>query len=260
MIGHGNDPDDASLKEFRMHWLGRHAFSGARLVYSTGRNKSDALNVAIERGLLRPSLLICGVGTEVYRVPDTLPLSASGEWAQDPSVITLDEAWSKQMSQTFDRKTIEQLLVDQFPKFEVHGNEESDPYRIPTKYEVTGNLLDDVEAVRAAVGPTVEVIVSGGSEWKYVDFCSVQAGKQKAMEFAMSKLGFTPEQTLACGDSGNDESMYRSQGVRCVAVGNSLPELVTSLENYAKNGPDAVQKGTVFETSFGSRVLYADRP
>mmetsp|Transcript_33877 Transcript_33877/g.52694 ORF Transcript_33877/g.52694 Transcript_33877/m.52694 type:complete len:96 (+) Transcript_33877:2-289(+) len=79
------------------------------------------------------------------------------------------------------------------------------------------------------------------------------------MEFAMNRLGFSPERTLACGDSGNDESMYRSPGVRAVAVGNALPELVACLEKIAKLGPEAVCKGTKFETNCGSEVLYAHR-
>merc|ERR1712224_673152 len=95
--------------------------------------------------------------------------------------------------------------------------------------------------------------------WKLVDFCSADAGKLKACQFVMQRLGFAPERTLVCGDSGNDESMYRCPGVRGVAVGNALPELIDALQGMAKAGPEAVLRGSTFTTKSDSTVLYAER-
>lgn len=259
MVGHEHDPENAHLREFQAQWLGRFAFAGSFLCYSTGRNKTEALKVAIERELLRPKLLICAVGTEVYLVPEDLPLEG-GSWAHDPDRITLDDDWTRKMEETFNRKAAQELLLTSFPKFDVRGNPETDPFRIPTAYEVDAEWEEQMLKVRAAMGPTVEVISSGGAEWKLVDFCSAEAGKRKGVEFAMQHLGMPPERTLVCGDSGNDESMYRSPGVRGVAVGNSLPELVATLRSTAQPGPEAVQHGQVFKTNSGSSVLYATQP
>jgi len=261
MVGHEHDQDNGRLREFQAHWMGRYALNGSKLVYSTGRNKNDALKVSIERSLLRPDLLICGVGTEVYEVPQDLPLN--GTWAESADRIVLNPEWTKKMEGTFDRGAVEALLLAKFPKFEPRGSAESDPYRIPSAYEVDENLQQNLRLVREALGPDVEVITSGGAEWKLVDFCSAQAGKMKACEFAMARFGIPPEQTLVCGDSGNDESMYRCPGVRGVAVGNSLPELVEALQKAAADGPDgaaAVQQGRVFKTGAKSEVLYATQP
>jgi len=258
MVGHDHDPDNARLREFQAQWLGRFAFGGSRLVYSTGRNKTDALSVALERGLLRPALLICAVGTEVYEVPEDLPLDCA--WAEHADRITLEPTWTRKMAENFDRAQVEEILRASFPKFDLKGNPDTDPYRIPSLYQVDEEFPEYLRQVREALGPGVEVISSGGAEWKYVDFCSTEGGKMKGCQFAMEVCRIPPERTLVCGDSGNDESMYRAPGVRGVAVGNSMPELLEHLRAQASAGPEAVQQGVVFDTKTGSKVLYASTP
>jgi len=258
MVGHEHDGDNLLLREFQAKWLGQFAFNGSKLVYSTGRNKADALAVARERGLLRPALLICAVATEIYEVPEDLPLDS--RWADDPDLITPEPGWTKKMMECFNRAKVEEILSTKFPKFEMRGCLETDPYRIPTAYEVDEDMQENLRQVREVLGPGMQVITSGGNEWKLVDFVSTEAGKMKGVQFAMQRVGIPPERTLVCGDSGNDESMYRSPGVRGVAVGNSLSELVENLQGQAKAGPQAVVHGEVFETKSGSSVLYANAP
>lgn len=261
MVGHEKDPENGLLREFQAVWMGRYAFAGSLLVYSTGRNKNDALAVAQERGLLRPDLLVCGVGTEVYEVPKDLPIGPDGgAWAEVASRITPEPDWTARMASSFDRSAVWKVLEAQFPMFELRGTVENDPYRIPTAYKVDEDMQQNFQRVRDVLGASVEVISSGGDEWKLVDFCSSGAGKLKACEFVMGKLGISPQFTLVCGDSGNDESMYRCPSVRGVAVGNSLSELVAALRAMSKDGPDTVRQGAEFVTKAEGLVLYACRP
>lgn len=259
MVGHEQDPDDGFLRAFKALWLGSYAFRGSQLVYSTGRNKSDALAIAREKQLLRPAFLVCAVGTEIYEVPDDLPLGPDGAWAEDPARIMLNRSWTTRMTESFDRIAVEDVLRKQFPSFDIRGNTESDPYRIPTSFKVNGDMTGEFRRLREVLGPDVEVIASGGNEYKLVDFCSSSGGKLKACEFVIEQLGFQRGNALVCGDSGNDESMYRCPFVQGVAVGNALPELVVALQAMAKSGPDVVQKGSVFTTVSESTVFYANR-
>eukprot|EP00747_Dinoflagellata_sp_TGD_P164424 gnl/TRDRNA2_/TRDRNA2_184348_c0_seq1.p1 gnl/TRDRNA2_/TRDRNA2_184348_c0~~gnl/TRDRNA2_/TRDRNA2_184348_c0_seq1.p1 ORF type:complete len:437 (-),score=55.17 gnl/TRDRNA2_/TRDRNA2_184348_c0_seq1:167-1477(-) len=258
MVGHDLDPNNTLLDEFQSEWFESYEPLGSHLVYSTGRNKQDALALACEKGLPKPKMLVCGVGTEVYLVPNSLP-SRNGTWAADPDLMTLEPQWTNLMISTFNRSAVADLLTERFPKIELRGNDIYDPYRIPSVYEVDKNFSKTICDVRKLLGPGVEVIVSGGDEYKLIDFCSSEAGKLKACQFVMERLGFQPEQTLVCGDSGNDESMYRCPSIRGVAVGNSLSELVNFLKDSATAGPDVVQKGAEFSTVFKSTVLYANR-
>lgn len=104
-------------------------------------------------------------------------------------------------------------------------------------------------------------MISSGNQggWSCVDFCPTAGGKLEALRFAIEQLAFAPKRTLACGDSGNDEAMYRCPECRCVAVGNALDDLIAALRADAKAGPDAVQSGQVFETKSGSEVLFAEQ-
>jgi len=244
------------VEEFRNLWLGEFCLNGSALCYSTGRNKKDALGVAQERGLPRPELLICGVGTEVYKVPRELPLM--GWWEAPDDQLRLDPGWKATM-ELFDRSAAEAKLVSQFPRFDMRGSPEHDPYRIPTAYEMDEHFETGIASLREALGSEYQVISSGEGAWKLVDVCSAHAGKLKAMEFAMSHLNFVPSSTLACGDSGNDELMYRCKGARMVMVSNALSELVKAMTAAAHPPQQELQRGTVFETRHGSTVLFSER-
>mmetsp|Transcript_5575 Transcript_5575/g.9951 ORF Transcript_5575/g.9951 Transcript_5575/m.9951 type:complete len:380 (-) Transcript_5575:26-1165(-) len=257
LVGHERDPENQHLEEFRNVWLGEFSLNGSALAYSTGRNRDMALEVAAERGLPRPDLLICGVGTEVYAVPSHLPTFCWWEAAE--SFMEMVPEWRDRMLSGFVRQAAEEILASQFPKFEIRGTPENDPYRIPTAYEMDENFQSAMDGLRAALGSNYQVISSGHGEWKLIDVCSSKAGKLKAMQFAMETLGFGAQQTLACGDSGNDELMYRCNGARAVMVANALPELVEALTAAARPARTELQKGTVFETSHGSTVLFASR-
>eukprot|EP00747_Dinoflagellata_sp_TGD_P116241 gnl/TRDRNA2_/TRDRNA2_172328_c2_seq2.p1 gnl/TRDRNA2_/TRDRNA2_172328_c2~~gnl/TRDRNA2_/TRDRNA2_172328_c2_seq2.p1 ORF type:complete len:181 (+),score=17.97 gnl/TRDRNA2_/TRDRNA2_172328_c2_seq2:2-544(+) len=163
------------------------------------------------------------------------------------------------MINTFDRTTVEKLLSTHFPRIQLRGNLENDPFRIPSVYDIDTEFSENLCALRKLLGPGVEVIVSGGDKSKCIDFCSAEAGKLKACQFVMEHLNFPPQRTLVCGDSGNDESMYRCPSIRGVAVGNSLPELVNFMKESSNPGPEAVSKGAEFTTVFKSTVLYSSR-
>eukprot|EP00913_Durusdinium_trenchii_P023965 g22507.t1 len=241
LIGHERDPENKLLEDFKTTWLGEYAPNGSALAYSTGRNKSMALDVAKERHLPRPELLICGVGTEVYAIPSSLPLF---DWWEAGASLQLMPEWKSKVLDGFDRKYVEEIPIDillaAFPKFELRGTPEApatrsaegieptwalgatergeyswcqdDPYRIPTAYQMDENFDAGKRTLQETLGEKYQVISSGHGEWKLIDICSSQAGKGKALEFAQRELKFEPGRTLACGDSGNDELMFRCDG------------------------------------------------
>lgn len=255
LIGHERDPENKLLEEFKNTWLGEYALNGSALAYSTGRNKSMALDVAKERGLPRPELMICGVGTEVYAIPQTLPLF---EWWEAGKTLELMPEWRTKVLNGFDRKHVEDILTANFPKFELRGTPEDDPYRIPTAYQMDENFDAGKMTLQETLGEKYQVISSGHGEWKLIDICSSEAGKGKALEFARRELNFEPGETLACGDSGNDELMFRCNGGYGVMVANSLPELVEAMTGNAQEGLPLTQ-GKTFKTRHGSIMLFSSR-
>ncbi len=53
---------------------------------------------------------------------------------------------------------------------------------------------------------------------RYVDIVPVRAGKQAAVNYVRRRFGFLPQETVACGDSGNDILMLQVGG-KSVASG-----------------------------------------
>ncbi|CAE7225984.1 unnamed protein product, partial [Symbiodinium necroappetens] len=171
LVGHERDPENKLLEEFRNLWLGEYALNGSALAYSTGRSKSMALDVAQERQLIRPDLLICGVGTEVYTVPSRLPIL--GWWEERDSLELMPE-WKSKMLNGFNRATVEELLTSRFQKFELRGTPVDDPYRIPTAYQMDEAFDDSKKLLQEALGSSYQVISSGHGEWKLIDICSAE--------------------------------------------------------------------------------------
>ncbi|OLP82533.1 Sucrose-phosphatase 2 [Symbiodinium microadriaticum] len=171
LVGHERDPENKLLEEFRNLWLGEYALNGSALAYSTGRSKSMALDVAQERQLIRPDLLICGVGTEVYTVPSRLPIL--GWWEERDSLELMPE-WKSKMLNGFNRATVEELLTSRFQKFELRGTPVDDPYRIPTAYRMDEAFDDSKKLLQEALGSSYQVISSGHGEWKLIDICSAE--------------------------------------------------------------------------------------
>jgi sucrose-6-phosphatase len=84
-------------------------------------------------------------------------------------------------------------------------------------------VLPKLEAALEAYGLEVQVIYSSGVD---LDILPRTANKGAATAFLQHRLGLTSDQTVVCGDSGNDLSLFRDVRSRGVIVGNARPELL----------------------------------
>jgi sucrose-6F-phosphate phosphohydrolase len=71
-------------------------------------------------------------------------------------------------------------------------------------------------------GLTTQLIFSSGQD---VDLLPQAGNKGKATAYLQERLQVPPENTLVCGDSGNDISLFQ-QPYRGVIVSNAQPELL----------------------------------
>lgn len=67
-----------------------------------------------------------------------------------------------------------------------------------------------------------------------MDIVPVRANKGNALNYVREKLGFSPDETIACGDSGNDIALF-TQNTMGIIVGNARSEL---LQWHKRQGSD----------------------
>eukprot|EP00930_Biecheleria_cincta_P085591 TRINITY_DN74971_c0_g1_i1.p1 TRINITY_DN74971_c0_g1~~TRINITY_DN74971_c0_g1_i1.p1 ORF type:complete len:403 (+),score=53.45 TRINITY_DN74971_c0_g1_i1:59-1267(+) len=204
-----------------------------KLVYNSGRNRTDMLKGCRENDLPKPEYMICGVGTEIY-----VPSYCSHEtpWYDNPTLPRPDDDWKAVMEKEFgDREKLIPVVSAAFPRLEIHGNYENDPYRLPCVAHVTEedpSILEKLEAWGKEQS-NLRVIISGMGDSRYVDICSKHADKGLAIEHLFNKRGFPGIERkcriLVAGDSGNDLRMFMVPGVQSVMVGNSQPSLVDAV-------------------------------
>jgi len=200
----GDDPALATLNQ-QLDWH-RQTF-GTKIVYSTGRSPALYKELSSEKVLLSPDLLILSVGTEIYLPDQDIPLP---QWT-----ATLAQHWHR------DRVV---AIAAQFADLVPQPATEQRPFKVsyflpqPAATEVIPRL----ETQLTAAGLDMQLVYSGGID---LDILPRQANKGQAMSFVRSYLGMPPDRTVACGDSGNDLSMFCDRAERGIIVGNAMPEL-----------------------------------
>lgn len=129
------------------------------------------------------------------------------------------------------------------------------PHEMNTHKVTCGVHVDVVAEARQLIsealgrsGVQAKLITSGKGDWRYLDIVPEGAGKLESLEFIREQFAVPHEQTVACGDSGNDIAMFEGANLSIV-VGNAQPDLVTWLEENMPGIPP---------TSTGqARILHA---
>lgn len=200
--------DDAALLTLNQQLQKHREEMGTRIVYSTGRSPTLYRQLKSEKPMLDPDCLILSVGTEVY---------LDGRDKPDPT-------WQEMVSQNWDRDLVAATAAH-FADLTPQPDSEQRPLK--ASYFLTQmaaqELLSQLEMALKERGLEVQLIYSGGLD---LDILPLRANKGRAMTFLREYLGVSAEQTVACGDSGNDRAMFENREERGIIVGNAMPELL----------------------------------
>lgn len=194
--------DDEALREFLERLKGaEHVGFGI----ATGRRLDDALRLVKELDLPTPDLFDTSCGTELHY----------GE------KLTEDRSWRKQIG--YQWKPVEvRAILDELPGLFPQKENEQSEFKI--SYEVDTSLAPTVPEIHRMLreaGLRAKLVFSLGM---YLDVIPVRGGSDLSIRHLLYKWGFTPEQVLVAGDSGNDEGMLKGRTLG-VVVGNHSPEL-----------------------------------
>lgn len=200
--------DDAALLTLNQHLQKHREAFGTQIVYSTGRSPALYRQLKAEKPMLDPDCLILSVGTEVY---------LNGNDKSDPQ-------WQAIVSQNWDRDLVVATAAH-FADLTPQPETEQRPFK--ASYFLTQaaaiEIVPQLEVLLKERGVEAQLIYSGGVD---LDILPVRANKGRAMTFLREHLGVNAERTVACGDSGNDLSMFENREERGIIVGNAMPELL----------------------------------
>jgi sucrose-6F-phosphate phosphohydrolase len=208
--------DDPALSVLNRDLAEHRQQHGTKIVYSTGRSLTSYRQLKAEKLLLDPDVLIVSVGTEIY--------VAGSEVA--------DSIWAEALSAQWDRDRV--LAISSQFDLPPQPASEQRPFKVSyfLSTAIAVELLPKLQALLDAEGVDAQLVYSGGKD---LDILPRRANKGKAMTFLRKKLNIPPDRTVACGDSGNDVSMFCDRTERGIIVGNAMPELLT----WHHNNPNA---------------------
>lgn len=199
LLGHA-----AALDLFRT-WLDENR-AAITLVYATGRTVTDVHGLVRLSELPAPDHVIGAVGTEVV---DFGSGATHVEWSQ-----RMDCNWNSVIVRQEMQRFVElELQPDRFQ------SERKVSYYLD---DATPEQLSDLSRALSAAAIPADLLYSGH---RYVDVLPRGMNKGTAAVYLANRLGFERSDVIACGDSGNDLSMFL-QEFQTVLVANAEEAVV----------------------------------
>jgi sucrose-6-phosphatase len=197
--------DPVALRELN-GWLAEaRANQGTKIVYATGRSLTAYRSLAIAEKLLTPDALIASVGTEIY-------LAGDRPWS----------LWEQQIGVGWQRAKIQEIAT-QFADLQPQPSSEQRPYKI-SYYLTEAAAIETIPRLRQVLRQqslAAEIIYSGHRD---LDILPKASNKGAAVQFLQQQWSLT--NGVACGDSGNDISLFSYDLPYGILVGNAQPELL----------------------------------
>ncbi|HLO84517.1 MAG TPA: sucrose-phosphate phosphatase [Nostocaceae cyanobacterium] len=207
--------DDLALERLNQWLSEQRRIYGTFICYTTGRSLPLYQQLIAQKELLEPDILILAVGTEIYY----------------PSSKTYDAEWTAKISLGWDREKVAEI-ASQFPCFVLQPPLEQTAFKVSyyTSLDGLSVTLPKLKAILQNEGLKVQMIDNYGGA--FLDILPESANKASSALFVQQRLGFSDEQTIVCGDSSNDISMFENMLCPAIIVGNAQPEVLVWHENY----------------------------
>ncbi|MEH2087290.1 sucrose-phosphate phosphatase [Nostoc sp.] len=206
--------DDSALPELNQLLSQHRQEYGTKIVYSTGRSPVLYKELQAQKNLLQPDALVLSVGTEIY-------LNGTD---------TQDSDWAEILSPGWEREAI-LSVTEKYHDLVRQPDSEQRPFKVSffLKQKASANVLPQLEAELQKYKLNVKLIYSSDID---LDIVPRTSDKGQAMQFLRQKWKFAAEQTVVCGDSGNDIALFAVGNERGIIVGNARKELLQWHNEY----------------------------
>jgi len=210
------------------------------LAYVSGRDQQLAKNAILNYQLPPPDFVIGDVGTTLYSVND------NAEWAHQTE-------WENQISKDWAGKSHADLkdVLQGLSTLRLQEHNKQNKHKLSYYVPVQA----DRESLSAMVNSRfAELGVRSNLIWSLdeprgvglLDILPASASKLQAIQWLMEKEGFSNDNTVFCGDSGNDMEVLASP-VPAVLVANAAQDI----KNLARELSDASNLGDALFIAHG---------
>ena len=226
LIPNGVQPASPEAKERFVRLVSREEIA---LVYVTGRHRALIERAIAEFGLPLPDFAIADVGTTIYHV--------------DASGWTHSDEWDAQIAPDWRGLTHDELyrLLSVFPALRLQEKEKQNRHKlsfyVPLETDAQALISEmDARLRYSEISANLIWSIDEAKEIGLLDVLPSSANKLHAIRFLMQQQGYTLENTLFAGDSGNDLDVLMSD-IRSVLVANADAE---TKQRAAKASADAL--------------------
>ncbi len=215
LIPNGPQPESAGARE---HFAALAARPEVTLTYVSGRHRALVEKAITHYCLPLPDFVVGDVGTTIYHV------GLQQDWARQRS-------WEEEIAQDWGGKTHGDLraMLHDLPALRPQEDDKQNEYKL--SYYLA--LQSDRQSLSTSICQRLEAEdVNANLIWSIdepagvglLDVLPARASKYHALESLMKHHGFTYQNTVFCGDSGNDMEVLASP-IPAVLVANSQPDV-----------------------------------
>jgi HAD superfamily hydrolase (TIGR01484 family) len=215
LIPNGPQPEPAGARKLFAALAARPEVT---LAYVSGRHRALIEDAIVTYRLPTPDFVIGDVGTTIYRVGEELA------W-------THLDAWEDQIARDWGSHTHGELraLLKDVPALRLQERSRQNRLKLSfylPLYQEIDELAAIIRARLEPLGVRTRLVwsVDDVADIGLLDVLPASASKLHAIEALALAQGFTPEQTVFCGDSGNDLEVLASR-IPAVLVANSRPDV-----------------------------------
>ena len=175
------------------------------LVYASGRFADSIRNDVLTTDLPEPAYIIGGVGSEIRRF-------------QGHAIV---EEWEASMSDNWSAEIVRETLGD-IDEMKLQPGDSQSAFKVSYLYpNATPKHLDDIQNRLSGAGLKTNLIYSSQRD---LDVLPHGVDKGTAAEFIAGHMGYSNQQVITAGNSGNDFTLME-HGFRGIVVANAHGEL-----------------------------------
>ena len=224
LIPNGPQPESPTARERFQRLV---SCKEVTLAYVTGRHRALIEQAIEDYGLPLPNFSIADVGSTLYQIDS----SGWKQWGQ----------WDEQIAPDWRGLTHDQLLtlLSSFPALKLQEQEKQNRHKLSFYVSLDTDaqkLIEDMDLQLRQAGIKANLIwsIDELARIGLLDILPASANKLHAIHFLMQQQGFSHENTVFAGDSGNDLDVLLSD-IPAVLVANADAEVKILAETAHKD-------------------------